>query len=340
MEAAWGYFLTRHNAAMTGEAASISSVANMSVSMNFPMGQAFPDGKLSQKSQVDKAKARAAATQLDNKNYILFYNGDWDGVSWLNNIMPRFWEDPRRGDIPIMWPIVPVNKGRAKPVYDMMYSTATDNDIFTGGNNGYAYMHPTMYQEDRGGLNGTLDSFLRETGDAYKEFDIDIMGYYFSPINDQTPYPADLWGGFMNKWSSIAPGGFIPLFGRTDGLWDFNGMTVLLRDPFDGITPVAYRGGNGSLLTDGQMVHQRSVHSMALNVTEYKRPRFHVSGTALASPTSLANGLEYLQAKYPEYRYEAVDPYTFFKLYRDYMLACAKGTYSTAFEVKPLGSAG
>ena len=81
------------------------------------------------------------------------------------------------------------------------------------------------------------------------------------------------------------------------------------------------------LLTDDAAEYSSSLKANAIDVTELGRPMFHVCRVILVTPTDLFNSFEALQNKYPDYQFEIVDPYTFFKLYGDYRDRVEEGYY-------------
>lgn len=113
VEGQWGYLLTKYNAGMMADAAAISSMANASVHMNYKLPV------MTQSENVNRLKQASESVKLENKNYICFQIGDFDGSTWTNNLLPLLWDDPNRGKVPIMWPISPINVERIPQVYDI-----------------------------------------------------------------------------------------------------------------------------------------------------------------------------------------------------------------------------
>ncbi|GHU97920.1 hypothetical protein FACS1894211_00720 [Clostridia bacterium] len=329
LEPAMVRILTKYNATMQADAHSISAMANGSVYMRYPAKTQY-----NQDAARQKMLAKANAATLGNKNYLLFYMGDYDGAAWVNREMYSMFNDPNLGKIPLMWPILPINEGRVGHVYDYIYEHATENDIFVGGNNGYGYNYLDVFLTwERDGLNGTLETYIDQTVTVYKKYDLDIMGMYFGGWDAASTAAQNTWRTLYAQLSRLSPYGVVTSRGRrADALEDYynaqTGTVFVCKDPFiPGRDPVV-QCGNGMVLTEGDSLHQTSIMSQSINVTREGRPHFNVLRPVLATPTQAYEAVNTLNKRYPEYNFEAVDPYTFFKLYKEYLDNVVAGDYN------------
>ena len=324
LEAVLSVLLTRYNAAMQADAHSISGMSNASVYTLLPAKQQY-----SQKTVVDAMKAKADSAVLENKNYILTYQGDYDGAAWINRVIPAMFNDPKRGDAPLMWPIVAINEERVKHVYEYMYENATANDVFVGGNNGYGYSYLDVYlTTDRTGINGDLDSYFRRTAEMYQKYDLDVNGMYFGGW-DASSAQTHVWQSIYAKYAEIAPYGVSMSRGRrisSQQDYFFNNAIFMGRDPIDNTNNVIQCGNQGVLI-EGEAEHQVDIFSNTINVTAEKRPHFTLIRPILATPTQVVDAIAELNTRYPHYNYEIVDPYTFFKLYKEFCDRTLAGEY-------------
>ncbi|MDY2880624.1 MAG: GxGYxYP family putative glycoside hydrolase [Candidatus Borkfalkiaceae bacterium] len=310
-------FFTKYNVVWTPDS---FGYANSSVYRLYE-----PVCRFENKNAVRMRKEKENAV-LENKNYVMFYMGDYDAASWLNRSIPTMFRDPRLGDYPLCWPIIPVNEPRAAHVFQYMYENATENDYFVGGNNGYGYNYWTNYAADgREGLNGTLEDYVELIAEYNRKYDIDIMGTYFSGEDFNTMSKA-LRNRIYDGLAELYPSGVAVLNGSRT-VYRHNGVVFTGKDPGKVGKTICYQAGVLKLLTDDAAEYSSSLKANAIDVTELGRPMFHVCRVILVTPTDLFNSFEALQNKYPDYQFEIVDPYTFFKLYGDYRDRVEEGYY-------------
>lgn len=274
----------------------------------------------------DRMKAAAENAVLENKNYILVYMGDYDSAAWLHRSIPTMFSDPRLGDYPLMWPVIPINDDRAAHVYDYMYENMSDNDVMVGGNNGLGYVYWSNFFTDRTGLYGDLDSYIAQTKEKNEKFDIDIMGCYFGADDPDTMNDA-MYEAFMGGLAELYPSGVVIYQGSYT--YRYDGVIFSGKDPGKNYESIVYQSGNQNFLAEGGQddPNNDSIMENAINCTEEQRPMFHVARAVLCTPSDVFSKVETLQRKYPEYNFEIVDPYKFFKLYGDYRDAVERGEY-------------
>lgn len=337
--------LTKYNATMQADASSLSLMANASVYTHYPAKQQYD-----QSAVTEPLKEKAKTAKLENKNYLLIYMGDYDGSAWINHKIRYYFEDPNINTYPLMWPIDAVNETRVGHVYDWLYEQQAErnlnNVIFVGGNNGYGYNYldvlidPASYGWDRTGIQGTFDEYINTAKKAYDKYDLDVMGMYFGGWDASQhgdPASTGYYKIMYEGLAKLSPYGVVTSRGRTAFTLEdyfiantaneiYGGTVFMCKDVFNG-ADTTIQCGNGSFLADGTAQHQVSVLSQSMNVTRAGAPGFHVLRPVLASPTQVAEGIQNLQTRYPEYQFEVVDPYTFFKLYKDFLDGVVAGKY-------------
>lgn len=92
---------------------------------------------------------RDGTINFQGRNFILFYVGDYDSSSWIAQTTPFLWDEPSRGEVPLMWSVSPVLAERVPMVMHNYRVTATPNDYFAAADNGAGYLMPGMLQEPR-----------------------------------------------------------------------------------------------------------------------------------------------------------------------------------------------
>lgn len=235
-----------------------------------------------------------ARKSLENKTYICYFNGDHDG-STINHSFNNAWNDPRRGQIPIGWGIVPGIIKDFPDLYSYIRDTATRNDYFWAGSSGAGYSNP-----------GYIDSGVWK---KFNEYYYDRAGYTMTGfiLNGNAGTVTDTLESMYRDFSG-------------DGI---TGLTQHTQDPdFD------VRNGNvavASILTDIHRADVDAAVNAIYNITAGlpnpgSQPNFIVARSSFAFPSTLEMVHKKLLALYPQYNYEAVDPYTLFSLVRQKVL--------------------
>lgn len=237
--------------------------------------------------QTQEAPARKT---IANKTYICYFNGDHDGGT-VNYGFNTAWLDPRRGQIPIAWGIVPNLIKDYPSLFSYLRNTATGNDYFWSGSSGSGYYNPDYmdiniwkkaceYYYDRAGysmtgfiLNGNAGTVSTQTESAFRDFSGDgICG--------------------LGQYT-------------TDPDFDVRSNNVAVA----------------SILTDIDRANVdtavSTIYNQVKNFTNVgTTPNFIVVRSSFALPSTLEQINKKLQSLYPSYNFEAVDPYSLFSLIR------------------------
>ncbi len=281
----WEYadILTARNAFLDGDAYGSACMVNASAYMHCPLAPHYAQNP------------RPAKRPLEDMTYVLIYMGDYDSAAWLSKNIPRVWDDPARGTLPIAWAFNPNLAERAPYVFDHVYATKSPNDWFIGGDSGAGYVHPNLLTGNRqgSGLPDALPLWVQHNQRWYGQFDYSITGFVISgflgdmPLNVQQAYAA-----------------FSP-----DGV----GMQLGFANPLVGITPFMRH------TTDLPTPQPGNPAATAAAIAAYAtpgKPQFLIFRLVLQTPTTIKNVYDALIAGYPAENWEFCDPYTFFDLYR------------------------
>lgn len=259
------------------------------------------------KQKVTKAPKPGA--RLENKNYVLFYMGDWDSSAWFNTFSVEYYfDDPRRGDYPLMWPWVPNIAERAPHVMNRVYERQTPNDYFVMGDDGWGYLDANglisperPLHSDGKPLNGTLESWSKRSKYEADKFDMDIMGFM---ITTTTPFKE-----VEEAYARVFTSGVFNNLERESGkahknLIDINNTP----DNYDDDVPTMMLWG----ISDQDTEFSSLVDQLNSNITPNPtKPTFHAFRIVITSPTFAFNAIEKFG---PEYNIEIMDPYTFLHL--------------------------
>ncbi|MCK5852361.1 hypothetical protein KAH27_04950 [bacterium] len=309
----YGKIISAYNGFMDADAIGFGAMANASFYKHYPLEKEYPQKWISENEleerglisniehQTSNIEHQTTNHQLPTTNserqFLIFYVGDYDCAAWLYQRSMDIWDDPNRGKIPMMWAISPVIAARAPMVMDYIRKTATENDYFVAADNGAGYCEPGMLQEPRdiSGLPSGLDAWEKHCSEYYKKWGLDVTGFII-PGN----------GPLLNKdgldtYEKFSPNGIVPLIG--DGAKLHNNMPVIYaaRDiQFD--DPI-----------EAARVTVENIHSR----TEQGTVPFHWYRNILKTPTWYLQVYQEIQRLDPDI--ELLDAPSFFELLRIYL---------------------
>ncbi|MCK5861874.1 MAG: hypothetical protein KAH38_05280 [Candidatus Hydrogenedentes bacterium] len=274
-----------HNAILDADALGLACLPNTSAYRHYPLRKQYTQHK------------RPVPQPLENKTYVLIYMGDYDSAAWLSRSMPRVWDDPARGEIPIAWAFNPNLSDRVPYVFDHIYETASPNDWFIGGDSGAGYLNPNLLIGDRlgSGLPDALDLWVEHNRRYYEKFDYDITGFVINGFSGDMPLR------IQEAYSCFSPKGV--------------GMQLGFEKARVNDTPFIRHNSDISPRTENM---KEGADQMA-SFCKADKPQFLVFRWILQTPTTLKNMMTLLDDQYPEQNWEFCDPYTFFDLYRKHL---------------------
>lgn len=232
---------------------------------------------------------------LEKKSYICFFMGDYDSATPLYEYLPRFWNDPNRGKIPLDWGIDPSLLETYPDLMAYYYETATPADTFTSDASAAGYMNPNRVAEKY------LPLFVRHNQKFFREADMTIAPMV---LDQDQPSPA-----VKDAFQQFAPGGYATIVANVLGargnypppqVWKGMPIMELLNDAC-----------NSTNSTD--------IASVMANVIQWRggpKPGFYLFRTDWVGPTTVITAFEMLQRRHPELKCEALGPREFFALYK------------------------
>lgn len=262
---------------------------------------------------------RYKTAQLENKNYIYVYMGDFDAVSWVNNYMLQFFKnDSTLGNVPISFALnlgvlerIPTAYNYYFEILSQLPEEKRENIYWVAGNNGFAYGNYSYMESDfrPSGLLGDVETATQYAADKFKDFGIDLMGFFIGDIKSEKmvnalakAYPMGICVSDVNYYRNPLVTG--------EGIKD-GGVGVIhtsasgAHSTVDTWNTAAEISGNLHLLNNGS-------------------PNFIAVRAVLTNPSSISNLASRLETYKDQLNAEIVDPYTFFELYRQYQISLQK----------------
>lgn len=233
---------------------------------------------------------------LENKTYLCVLLADFDSATPLYDFMPRFWDDPNRGKVPLAWGINPNLIETFPDIISYLYGTATDADYFTADASAAGYMNPNRIDEKY------LPMFIEHNKRFFDATDMTIAPMV---LDWDEPTPA-----VKDAFTHISPDGFATI---VMDMHDTGG-----KNP----TPHVWKGMPVmELINDvcNFATLDQSAAGMSANIPEKDNsaPTFHFFRIVWVTPKTIMDSVELLKQKRPELSIELVDPYTFFRLFKE-----------------------
>ena len=286
--------ISAYNAFKDADAIGLGALANSSFWQHFPLQEKYPQKWVTHQELMDRGYLNSDGTiNFQGRNFILFYVGDYDSSSWIAQTTPFLWDEPSRGEVPLMWSVSPVLAERVPMVMHNYRVTATPNDYFAAADNGAGYLMPGMLQEPRSvsGLKSGLSAWAKHCSKYYQKWGLTITGFV---IDGEAP---GLDSDGLDCYASFSPNGIVPQKMPLTLL--HNDMPVIRAD-YD-IVDHDYRKATDVIV---ERVEKRPVP-------------FHWFRAILKSPSWYKGICDELKQRHTNI--ELLDAPTFFELYRIYL---------------------
>ncbi len=239
-----------------------------------------------------------AEVNLENRNYICILMADYDSATPLYDFLPKHWDDPARGNLPLCWGINPNLIETYPDVIRHVYETATPNDTFAADASAAGYMNPNRV------LPQYLPLFVKHNLRFYREADMRM-----SPMVLDWDQPTD---AVKDAFTKFSPDGFATIVMDLHGtggklppthVWKGMPVTELINDAcnFAGVEETA------------------NIMSRAMDARGVKRPSFHFFRIVWTSPSDVEKTIGRLKEMRPDLDISVVAPTTFFRLIKEHL---------------------
>ena len=243
-----------------------------------------------------KQRRPPATAKLEPKNYVCILMADYDSATPLYDFLPRHWDDPMRGKLPLLWGINPNLLETYPDIIRYVYETASNNDFFGADASAAGYMNPNRVRPD------SLPLFVRHNRRFYREADMTLSPMV---LDWDQPTPA-----VKDAFRQFSPDGFATI------VMDLHGTGGRLPEPhvWKGM-PVIELINEACNFAGAE--ETASIMDQAMTRRGSSRPSFHLFRIVWTSPSQIAQTLDVLRRRRPDLVIEVVDPYTFFRLCKE-----------------------
>ncbi len=204
----WEYarLLSSYNAFKDADAIAYGALANASFWQHFPLKEEYPQEWVTRDELKQRGYLDRNGKVNRNLKYILFYVGDYDAAAWIYQKMPKLWEDPARGTVPLMWCINPNLARRAPMVMDYLRRSAFGADYFAAGDNGAGYLNPGELETPRkiSGLPSGVEAWAEHNKPFYKQWGLSVTGFIIDG------YSSMMSENLLKAYATFSPNGIVP----------------------------------------------------------------------------------------------------------------------------------
>lgn len=166
------------NAYLDADAPSIGAMANASFFMHYPLHKRYPQ-KHPALGDLQQAGYVLTNGMVAPYSYVAFYVGDYDSAAWMYRMLPRVWDSPARGKVPLAWAFNPNLSMRFPVGMHLVRQRASANDYFIAGNSGAGYLNPGNLSPPRqhSGLPDGWKAWEEHCRRHYARWDLRITGF-------------------------------------------------------------------------------------------------------------------------------------------------------------------
>lgn len=308
----WKYaeILSCFNAYMDADAIGLGAMANASFFQHYPLAERYPQNPKPTRESLQARGILDSAGRIVPRSYVAHYVGDYDSAAWIYHQLPRMWQDPARGTLPLSWAFNPNLCERFPFGMAWARERRTANDFFVAGDSGAGYLNPGLLTPPRphSGLDSGMAVWERHCRRFFSQWDISLTGFVIDGFGP------GLAPEGLDAYARFSPDGIVA-------------QKVALQGVHQGMPLVRMRG---DLPADPREAAQLLRHA-----SRGPAPRFAVFRSILQTPTWYATVQRELQAIAGD-EVQLVDLYTLLWLVREYEThreQYARDEFDTAPEV-------
>jgi hypothetical protein len=245
-------------------------------------------------------QARLAIPEtLEAKTYLCILMADYDSATPLYEFMPKSWDDPVRGELPLCWGINPNLLETYPDIIAYLYETAKPNDVFAADASAAGYMNPNRVKPDQ------MPLFIAHNKRFYGMADMTM-----SPMVLDWDEPSAI---VKDAFAQFSPDGFativMDMHGKggkhpVDHAWKGMPVTMLRNDACNFASPEQGAGVMKAAILPSAPAGQ---------------PAFHFFRIVWTAPGEVAKSIALLKAGNPEWNIEVVNPYAYFSMLKRHL---------------------
>jgi hypothetical protein len=208
--------LSCFNGFLDADALAIGSMSNASFFQHYPLEDRYAQNPKPYLSEMQARGYVNARGEVVPKHYVAFYVGDFDSAAWLYRLIPKAWDDPARGMIPLSWAFDPNLCERMPLALVYTRENRAPTDFFIAGNSGAGYLNPGFLTPPRphSGLPSGLDAWRKHCEKFYRQWDISLTGFI---LDGNAPGMSDEG---LRAYAEFSPDGIVAQKIERQGMFD------------------------------------------------------------------------------------------------------------------------
>lgn len=243
--------------------------------------------------QLRQSRPAVATAKPANRAYVTILMADYDSATPLYSFMPKHWDDPRRGEVPLAWGINPNLTETYPDIISYLYETASASDHFASDASAAGYMNPNRVSERY------LPLFVEHNKRFFRATDMTI-----APMVLDWDQPT---AAVKDAFAQFAPDGFATIVMDLHGkggrppkphVWKGMPVTELLNDACNFAGPDA----------TAEILYSQ------LKNRPTDKPSFYFFRIVWVGPSDILRTIQALRNRHPDVDFEVVDPYRFFAM--------------------------
>ncbi len=234
----------------------------------------------------------------EGKTYVCLLMGDYDSATPLYDFLVDFWSDSQRGALPLLWGINPNLVESYPDIISYYYETKTGNDYFAPDASAAGYMNPNLVKEEY------LPLFVNHNKKFYNKLDMTM-----SPMVLDWDKPTS---AVKDAYSQFSPDGYATI---VSDYHNNNGITVPIEPEVWNGMPVTNLVSVLGQITDIDAA--ADALSDAMTQQPSGTTSFYLFRMIWSWPNQVADVINTLKNDRTDLDIKVVDPYNFFKLFKD-----------------------
>jgi hypothetical protein len=292
----WDGNVSRHEPVPT-EWETVRTISPYNVYQNTATGDAYNQSLHIHAPRRPLTQDRRAQTRTPEpgKTYLCILMADYDSTTPLYDFLPKFWDDPNRGKVPLAWGINP-NLLEAYPdLIAHFYRTLTPADTITADAGAAGYINPSRIRPEN------LSLFAEHNRRYFREADLTI-----APMVLDWEIPSE---AVKDAFLTFAPDGYGAM------IWNMHTNSGKGPDPhvWKGMPVINLLNHANEFPGPAKTA---TIVADAIAEQAGGLPGFYFFRIVWTSPTQIVAMLEELRRQRPALNVEVLDVHTFYSLVR------------------------
>ncbi len=242
-----------------------------------------------------KQKRPNRVDTLENKAYLCILMADYDSATPLYDFLPKSWDDPKRGELPLTWGINPNLIETYPDLITHLYATATANDHFASDASAAGYFNPNRVRPEY------LPLFVEHNRRFFRATDMSMAPMV---LDWEEPTAA-----VKDAFAQFAPDGYATI------IMDMHGTGGKLPKPHVWKGMPVLELINNTCNYENPKQTADAMYS-AIQERGNAKPGFYFFRIVWTPPSAVIGALSVFRKEHPELPIEVVDPYNFFGLFK------------------------